>query len=188
MHCLVSTLSVCALPLHLWACIIVYSVSLYNTFAVSLELVHSLLVLMIRTVLSPLASVKPRSSSSSKPLAENVQNSVTSKFCMPTSSRVSTWPPRDVASRPLGSSPAHRFFSDFKRRPQWAAPSGRLFNAGQGANFHFSARYSNRRPTYTRFGGRTSSGGIFENITARFSDPGTRMIIFVVVGLGGKSF
>ncbi|KAF8321362.1 hypothetical protein DL93DRAFT_2093982 [Clavulina sp. PMI_390] len=54
-------------------------------------------------------------------------------------------------------------------------------------SFHTSPRsLADRR--YTRFGGETSSGGggILGNVGARFSDPSTRMLILVVVGLGER--
>ena len=137
---------------------------------------------MIKTALSSFARLKSRSPVTPwfLAVAENVQHSVASKTSLSTSSH--------RTSRPSGCSLAHGNSSGFQARHQWVAPSDRLFYAGQRANFHFSARYFDRRPTYTRFGGRSSNSGIFENLAARFSDPGTRMMIFIVVGLGGKRF
>jgi len=141
--------------------------------------------LMIRSALSSIARLKCRSPTSSESLAVNVQHSVTSKSALPTSSSTVARVPASLLSP---HSPAHGTSSGFRTWQHWASPSERLgqFHASQKANFHFSARHLNRRHTYVRFGGRSSSGGIFENLAARFSDPGTRAMILLVVGLGGK--
>lgn len=60
-----------------------------------------------------------------------------------------------------------------------------VFGIGAPLRFHTSARSLADRK-YTRFGGQTSGGGLLENLTARFSDPGTRTLVLIVVGLGGE--
>lgn len=87
------------------------------------------------------------------------------------------------AQQRRGSSILSNSLTASRESSRWIAPSARSLNAT--FSFHSSARHLDRRPTYTRFGGSKTSGGVFENLSARFSDPGTRTVLFVVLGLGG---